>query len=466
MTDPASDEETRLVVESFKEFIDREVVPIAERLDDRFTNPRKGREPDGRPSPAVVEAVEEVRRTAAEAGFYAMNLPESAGGGGVATPTWYAAKRAAAAHECPLAERALAGPEGPKPLLLDADERQHEEYVRPVVEGRKSTAFAQTEPGAGSDSPAMQTTAEREGDGWRIDGRKQWITNAPFADFVQVFARTSPAEEGRYDGITCFIIERDEYELTGINSAIGVGGWQGELAFDGVWVPDDRVLGEVGGAFRSAMSFLSLGRLELGAEAVGTADRLLEAGFDRARERKAFGRPIGEFQQVSASLARGRARAYAADAAGRRCARKLEAGERAVEDTSIFKWFATNALWEIADDVLQVHGATGLVEGGEFANALARARVLRVVEGTDEIQLNTVAREKAFRAARWRARSHRRRCRSRCGRCQCCAGGRTLGRSLPARPRPLLGAARISRSPARRPSRRWDGPSRAGHQRG
>jgi len=390
----AHDEETRLLVDAFEDFVDREVVPIASELDDRLTNPRKGREADGRPSPDVVDAVEEVRRLSADAGYYAMNLPESAGGGGVSTVTWYAAKKAAAAHECPLAGRALAGPEGPKPLLLGADETQYEQYVRPVVEGRKSTAFAQTEPGAGSDSPSMATTAERDGDEWVIDGTKQWITNAPFADFVQVFARTSPVEEsGRYDGITCFIVERDEFELTGVNNAIGVGGWQGELAFDGVRVPEERVLGEVGGAFRSAMAFLSLGRLELGAEALGTTERLLDAGFEYAGEREAFGRPIGDFQQVSAALARGRARSYAADAAGLRCAWKLDEGERAVEDTSIFKWFATNALWETADSVLQVHGASGLAEGSEFATALERARVLRVVEGTDEIQLNTVARE-------------------------------------------------------------------------
>jgi acyl-CoA dehydrogenase len=394
MVEFAHDEETRMVLDGFETFIEREVVPVADELGDALEDPRLGREADGRPDAEVAEAVETVRRRAAEAGYYAMNLPESAGGGGVSTTTWYAAKKAAAAHDCPLAGRALAGPEGPKPLLLDADERQHERYVRPVMEGRQSTAFAQTEPGAGSDSPAMATTANKDGDEWVIDGHKQWITNAPFADFVQVFARTTPvAEAGRYDGITCFIVERDEFELTGVNNAIGLGGWQGELAFDGVRVPETRVLGEVGGAFRSAMQFLSLGRLELGAEAVGTMERLLDRGFAYARDREAFGRPIGKFQQVSAALARGRARAYAADAAGLRCAWQLDAGERAIEDTSIFKWFATNALWETADSVLQVHGATGLAEGSEFANALERARVLRVVEGTDEIQLNTIAKE-------------------------------------------------------------------------
>jgi len=383
-----------LVLDGFEDFLDAEVTPISDRLDETVTNPRKGREEDGRPTPEVVEAVEEVRRKSADAGYYAMNLPEDAGGGGVDYETWYEAKKLAARHESPLAGRALAGPEGPKPLLLQADDEQFEEYVRPVVEAEKSTAFAQTEPGAGSDSPSMSTSAEKDGDEWVIQGRKQWITNAPFADFVQVFARTSPIEEsGRYDGVTCFIVERDEYELTGINNAMGLGGWQGELVFDGVRVPESRVLGEVGGGFRAAMEFLSLGRLELGAEAVGTMDRLLDAGFEYASDREAFGRSIGDFQQVSAALSRGRARAYAADAAGVRCAEKMDAGERAVEDTSIFKWFATNALWETADSVLQVHGATGLAEGGEFANALERARVLRVVEGTDEIQLNTIAKE-------------------------------------------------------------------------
>ncbi len=293
MVEFALDEETRLVLDSFETFLDREVVPIEDELGETYANPRKRRRTDGRPVEEVVAAVREVRRLSADTGFYAMNLPQEAGGEGVSLVTWYEAKKAAAAHESELAGWALAGPEGPKPLLLNADADQHEEYVEPVVRGEKSTAFAQTEPGVGSDSPNMTTTAERDGDQWVLDGAKQWITNAPFCDFVQVFARTAPIEEtGRYGGITCFIVECDEFELGSINNAIGVGGWQAEIRLDGVRLPDDRVLGEVGHAFYDAMEFLSLGRLELGAEAVGHAQRLLDDGFAYANDREAFGQSV------------------------------------------------------------------------------------------------------------------------------------------------------------------------------
>ncbi len=227
MVDFTLDEETRLVLDSFETFLDTEVGPIEEALGETFANPRKRRQVDGRPVEEVVEAVREIRQLSADAGFYAMTMPTEVGGEGMSLVTWYEAKKAAAAHESELAGRALSGPEGPKPLLLNADADQRERYVEPVVRGEKSTAFAQTEPGAGSDSPNMTTTARRDGDEWVIDGTKQWITNAPFCDFAQVFARTTPAEDaGRYGGITCFIVERDEFELGAINNAIGVGGWR------------------------------------------------------------------------------------------------------------------------------------------------------------------------------------------------------------------------------------------------
>ncbi|QSW99894.1 acyl-CoA dehydrogenase family protein [Haloterrigena alkaliphila] len=389
----AVDEETGLILDSLEEFLEREVDPIVEELGDAYTNPRKGHREDGRWSDDLLEAREEIRRRAAEAGFYAMNLPESVGGEDVSAVTWYRAKKRLASHGPGLARYALAGPEGPKPLLLQAEGEQVERYLEPTVRAEKSTAFAQTEPGYGSDSPNMETTAEKDGGEWVLNGRKQWITNAPYADFVQVFARTTPQEEaGRYGGITCFIVERDEYELGSYNNAVGAEGSQAEIVLDDVRIPDDRVLGAVDEAFYAAMEFLSLGRLELGAEAVGYSEYLLERATEYVTEREAFGRSIGDFQQVSAKLARGKAKTYAADAAGLKLAWKMERDERTVMDSSILKWFATNVMWELADDVVQVNGANGLAEENPYVDLLHQARILRIVEGTDEIQLNTIAK--------------------------------------------------------------------------
>ena len=288
----------------------------------------------------------------------------------------------------------LSGPEGPKPLLLAADAYQREKYVEPLVRGEKSTAFAQTEPGAGSDSPNMQTTAEKDGDEWVINGTKQWITNAPYADFAQVFARTTPqSEAGRYGGITCFIVEDSEWELGAYNNVPGQIGWQAELRFDNVRVPERRVLGEVGSAFYDAMDFLSLGRLELGAQAVGLTDHLLERATAYAKDREAFGQPIGNYQQISSMVARGRARHYAAETTGLRCAWKMDEDANVVEDTSIFNWLATQTFWDVADDAVQIHGGSGLAEENPFVDHLHYARLLRIVEGTDELQLNTIAKQ-------------------------------------------------------------------------
>lgn len=389
-----TDEETRLIRQSLDDFVEREVAPREEELGETWSNPRKRHQDDGLLVPEVREAIQEVRRKSAEAGFYAMNLPEDVGGEDVTNVTWYRALKHIASRGPGLHEYALAGPEGPKPLLLQAEGEQIEEYLVPAVRGEKSTAFAQTEPGVGSDSPNMETTAERDGDGWLLDGRKQWITNAPYADFVQVFARTTPqAETGRYGGITCFLVERGEYDIGALNNAVGLEGRQAEIILDEVRIPDNRVLGSVDSAFYDAMDFLSLGRLEIAARAIGHIEFLLERATEYASEREAFGRPIGKFQGVSHKIARGRAKQFSVDAAGLKLAWLMDRDDPAIEASSIVKYLASNALWEVADDTVQVHGGNGLSEENPYMQELHLGRILRIVEGTDEIQLNTIAKE-------------------------------------------------------------------------
>ena len=389
-----TDEETRLILQSLEEFVESEVEPLEEELGETWTNKRKRHRDDGRLVPEVQEAIQEIRRKSAEAGFYAMNLDEEDGGEGVSNVTWYRALKHVAAMGPGLNEHVLAGPEGPKPLLAQAEGDQREEFLLPVVRGERSTGFAQTEPGAGSDSPNMETRAEKDGDEWVINGTKQWITNAPYADFLQVFARTTPQEEaGRYGGITCFLVKADEYEVGSLNNAVSAEGRQAEVILDDVRVPDDRVLGTEDGAFYDAMEFLSLGRLEIGARAMGLAEFLLERAVEYANEREAFGRPIGKFQGVSHKIARGKAEQYAADAAGLRLAWEMDRGEQAITESSIVKYLCTNVLFEVAEDVVGVHGGNGLSEDNPYMSSLQTARLLRIVEGTDEIQLNTIAKQ-------------------------------------------------------------------------
>jgi acyl-CoA dehydrogenase len=389
-----TDEETRLILQSLDEFVESEVEPVEAELGDTWTNERKRHEDDGRLVPEVREAVQRVRRKSAEAGFYAMNLDEEDGGEGVSNVTWYRALRHVASMGPGLTEYVLAGPEGPKPLLAQAEGDQREAFLMPVVRGEQSTGFAQTEPGAGSDSPNMETRAERDGEEWVINGTKQWITNAPYADFLQVFARTTPQEQaGRYGGITCFLVRAEEYEVGSLNNAVSAEGRQAEVILDDVRIPENRVLGTEDGAFYDAMEFLSLGRLEIGARAMGQAEFLLDRAVEYANEREAFGRSIGKFQGVSHKIARGKAKQYAADAAGLRLAWEMDRGEEAIMESSIVKYLCTNVLFEIADDVVGVHGGNGLSEDNPYMESLQNARLLRIVEGTDEIQLNTIAKQ-------------------------------------------------------------------------
>jgi len=389
-----TDEETRLILGSLEEFVESEVEPIEADLGETWSNKRKRHREDGRVVPEVQEAIETVRRKSADAGFYAMNLDEEDGGEGVSNVTWYRALKHVAAMGPGLSGHVLAGPEGPKPLLAQAEGDQREEFLMPVVRAEKSTGFAQTEPGAGSDSPNMETSAEKEGEEWVINGTKQWITNAPYADFLQVFARTTPQEEvGRYGGITCFLVKADEYEIGSLNNAVSAEGRQAEVILDDVCVPDDRVLGTEDGAFYDAMEFLSLGRLEIGARAMGQAEFLLDRAVEYANDREAFGRSIGKFQGVSHKIARGKARQYAADTAGLRLAWEMDRGEQAIMESSIVKYLCTNVLYEIAEDVVGVHGGNGLSEDNPYMESLQTARLLRIVEGTDEIQLNTIAKQ-------------------------------------------------------------------------
>ena len=291
------DEETRLILDSIDEFIEQEVKPRESELGETFDNPRLRNAPNGEVAPEVIEAVDEVRSASADAGFYAMNMPEEHGGQDVSNVTWYRAKRHVAEKGRGLSEFMLAGPEGPKPLLLQAEGEQVEKYLEPCIRGEKTTAFALTEPSVGSDAPGMKTTAEKDGDEWVINGQKQWITNAPHCDFAQVFARTTPVEDaGRYGGITCFLVESDEFELGSRNNAVGLEGLQAEIVLNDVRVPDSRVLGTRDAAFYNAMSFLSLGRLELGATAVGMARHLLGL-CQRARGVRAPHRQVPEHLQ-------------------------------------------------------------------------------------------------------------------------------------------------------------------------
>ncbi|MDQ1517795.1 MAG: acyl-CoA dehydrogenase, partial [Actinomycetota bacterium] len=261
-------------------------------------------------------------RALGETGLLGRLFPTPLGGtgGDAVSATELCRLRETLARECTEAETALALQGlGTYPVVQSGSAELGRRVVPAVARGEAVAAFALSEPGAGTDAAALTLAAEPDGAGWRLSGEKTWISNAPDADVYTVFARTSP--EGGARGVTAFVVDGDAGGLSGEPIQMLAPHAIGRLVFDGVAVGPDDVLGEVGGGFRVAMRTLDLFRPSVGAFAVGMATAALDRAVAHARERQAFGRPIGDFQAVSHALADMATRTQAArllvyDAAG------------------------------------------------------------------------------------------------------------------------------------------------------
>ena len=255
-------------------------------------------------------------------------------------------------------------------------------------------SFALSEPHAGSDAAALATRAERRGDRWVLNGAKQWITSGDRAGVLVVWARTEPGTGTR--GISAFLVEggtpglvvgRHEDKM-GLRASSTVS-----LTFEDCELPLDAVLGEPGGGFKVALAALDGGRIGIAAQATGTLRAALEASVRYARERRAFGRPIAEFQAVSFALADMRTAHDAARLLTLRAAARKDAGERYTREASMAKLLASEAAQRAVSQAVQVHGGYGYV--GEFPveRYFRDARVQTIYEGTSEVQRLVIARE-------------------------------------------------------------------------
>jgi alkylation response protein AidB-like acyl-CoA dehydrogenase len=239
----------------------------------------------------------------------------------------------------------------------------------------------------------MDATAEKDGDEWVINGEKYWITNGPYADFAMVFARTS-GEKGDYGGITCFLVDDHQYEVEKVHRTMGLTpGGQAQLRFDDVRVGEDKVLGEVDDGFGTAMSWIGGGRIKIAASAVGTAQHLLDMAVDYARDRETFGKPIGHRQGVSFQIADLATEIEQVRWLYRYAAWKIQNDERARKEESMAKLRGAELANEAADVAMQVYGGAGFMKDTPIEREYRSARVLRIFEGTDEIQRRTIARE-------------------------------------------------------------------------
>ncbi|HJU23091.1 MAG TPA: acyl-CoA dehydrogenase family protein [Casimicrobiaceae bacterium] len=324
-----------------------------------------------------------------ELGYFGLTIPESYGGQGVSTLGHLVVQeelgRAHAAFNMLISGN---NGIGVMALVLDGTEEQKRRFLPRLASGEWIAAFALTEPGAGSDAQAIETRAARHGDVWTINGVKHYISRGDVAQLVTVFAKTE-------SGITAFVVERGTpgFRVARIQESMGSDVVkQAELVFEDCAVPDVNRVGEVGRGFQTAMRVLDLGRLSLAARCLGTMEELLAVSVEHAKNRVQFGKPIAEQQAIQLMLAD-----TAVDIALLRpslydAAQRRDAGERVTHDAAMLKLFASEALGRAADRAVQIHGGMGFMRDCVVEHIYREARMMRIVEGTSEIQRLLIAR--------------------------------------------------------------------------
>ena len=340
------------------------------------------------------EVVQEMR----ELGLFGLTVPEAYGGLGLNTE-----------EECQVvmelgwtspAFRSVIGTNngiGSQGLVMDGTDAQKEYWLPRMASGEVIGSFALTEPDAGSDAGSVRTRADRQGDGFVINGRKRYITNAPHAQLFTVFARTDQDAPGSR-GVSAFLVPADSKGLS-LGKADKKMGQQGahvcDVVFEDVFVPADALLGGEGAlhkGFLTAMKTLDRGRLHISALAVGCAQRLIEEATRYAAERQQFGQAIGEFQLVQAMLADSATESYAARTMVLDAARRRDEGTDNEALASRSKLFATEMVGRVADRAVQIFGGAGYMEEYGIERFYRDVRLFRLYEGTSQIQQLIIAK--------------------------------------------------------------------------
>ena len=282
-------------------------------------------------------------------------------------------------------------------IKLAGSDEQKRRFLPRLASGEWLAAYALTEPGSGSDSAAMRTTARREGDEYVIDGGKRFITNAGVASLYVVFAKTDP-QEG-HSGISAFVVEADTPGLSvgRIEPKMGIkGSTTGELFFDGCRVPAANLLGNEGEGFRVAMRILDRSRPGIGAQGLGLAQGATDYALDYARSRETMGKPIAEHQLIAGMLADMETRCEAARGLLYKVGRMIDEGDTGAELTKLSamaKLYCTDVAMEVTTDAVQILGGYGYISEFPVERMMRDAKITQIYEGTNQIQRIVIARE-------------------------------------------------------------------------
>jgi acyl-CoA dehydrogenase len=372
-------DELVLLARTVRDFVETRLQPIEKQVEDS----------DEIPS--------EIVREMAGLGFFGLPFPEECGGVGAGDLGYCLAleqfgRTSAAFSNLIGAHTSI----GSMSIYLGGTDEQKRRYLPDLTAGRKLAAFSLTEPSSGSDAASIQTTARKDGGRWLLNGTKIWVTNGPIADVVVVYAANDRAKGAR-GGITAFIVEKGfkGFRVGKIDEKMGLRGSKtGELIFEDCEVPEENVLGgEVGAGFRTALGALDIGRVSLSAGAVGTSQHLLELGIAHAKRRRQFGQPIASNQAIQWMLADSAVEIHAARLMVYDAAAKLDSGMRVSRQAAMVKVYASELANRVADRVLQIHGGMGYMKDSPVERAYRDARILRIYEGTSEVQRMIIAED-------------------------------------------------------------------------
>jgi alkylation response protein AidB-like acyl-CoA dehydrogenase len=375
-------EEHKMIQEAARDFAQKSIAPIAAHFDETGDFP-----------------INTIRQMG-ELGFMGIEVPEEYGGVGMDTLAYSLALteicKADASHGTVMSVNNSLFAHG---LMKFGTEEQKQKYLLPVASGQKIGAYSLTEPMSGSDAGTMKSRAvlNDAGTHYVINGRKSWVTSAPFADYIVLFTMTAP--EKQHKGVTAFLIETDQpgFERGKKEPKLGIrASATSEIIFDNYQCPVENRLGAEGEGFKIAMTVLDAGRIGIASQALGIADAALEASIAYAKEREAFGQKIGQFQMIQQKLADMKTRVEASRlliyqaCLAKEAAKKT--GARYSLEASMAKLFASETAMWVTTQAIQIHGGMGYSKEMPLERYFRDAKITEIYEGTSEIQRLVIAR--------------------------------------------------------------------------